>query len=155
MQEASIAAQEQQGALLLNKAVKVKVGKYTYRFKPMRKYTNWRISFHLVSQRKVNADLATNIGLMRTYEIDQAKVLSLGLLNSKLRIALFHWVYWRILLWRLTEKDYQTLLGEVIQRMDVGFFFLNIETAERINSLTKKMTKAEDPLPSHPEPKPE
>lgn len=148
MQEASIEAQEQQGALLLDKAVRIKVGTHTYRFKPMRKYTNWRISFHLVSQRKINADLATNIGLMRTYQIDQAKVLSLGLLNSKIFITLFHWAYWRILLWRLTEKDYQTLLGEVIQRMDVGFFFLNIETAEKINSLTKKMIKTEDPLPS-------
>lgn len=149
MQEASIQAQEEQGALLLNRATEVKVGKYTYRFKPMKKYTNWRISYHLVSQKNVNPDLANTVGAMRIYQVDQVKVLSLGLLNNPLKIKLFHWAYWRILLARLTEQDYTRLLSEVVQRMDAGFFLHNIEIAEKINSLTIKQTQEEASL-SHP-----
>ena len=143
MQEASIDAQEQQGALLLNKAIKISVGKYIYRIKPMKKYTNWRISYHLVSQKKINPDIAATVGSMRYYQIEQAKVLSLAMLNNYWSIKLLHWIYWRILLRRLTEQEYTILLSEVVQRMDAGFFLHNIEMAERINSLMKKRTQEE------------
>ncbi|MDU1906321.1 MAG: hypothetical protein E6772_16245 [Dysgonomonas sp.] len=143
MQEASINSQEEQGALLLNKAVKIKAGKHTYRIRPMKKYTNWRISYHLVSQKKVNPDIAATVGAMRYYQIEQAKVLSLAILNNYWSILLFHWIYWRVLLRRLSEQEYTILLSEVVQRMDAGFFLHNIEIAERINSLTRKRTQEE------------
>lgn len=143
MQEASIDSQHEQGALLLNKAVSLKVGKHTYRFKPMKKYTNWRISFHLVSQKRANPGLAATVGAMRHYQKEQAKVLSLGLLNNYWRIFFFHPIYWRILFHRLSEEEYSGLLSAVIDRMDAGFFLLNIETAEKINSLTRKRTPEE------------
>jgi hypothetical protein len=143
MQEASIDSQHEQGALLLNKAIGLKIGKHTYRFKPMKKYTNWRISFHLVSQKRTNPGLAATVGAMRFYQKEQAKVLSLGLLNSYWRILFFHWIYWRILFHRLSEEEYSRLLSAVVDRMDAGFFLLNIETAERINSLTRKRTPEE------------
>lgn len=143
MEEADIQAQEQQGALLTNKTIKVKIGKKTFRFKPMKKYTNWRISYHLVSQKKVNPDLAATVGAMRHYQKEQAKILSLGLLNNYWKILFFHWIYWRFLLIRLTEQEYTRLLSEVVNRMDAGFFLHNIEIAERINSLTRKMTQEE------------
>lgn len=143
MQKASIDSQHEQGALLLNKAISLKIGKHTYRFKPMKKYTNWRISFHLVSQKKTNPDLAETVGAMRFYQKEQAKVLSLGLLNNYWLILFFHWAYWRILFHRLSEEEYSKLLTSVIDRMDAGFFLLNIEIAERINSLTRKQTPEE------------
>jgi len=143
MYEASIDSQHQQGAVLIDKAVKIKVGKHTYRFKPMKKYTNWRISYHLVSQKKDNPGLAATVGSMRFYQKEQAKVLSLGLLNNYWLIFFFHRVYWRILFARLSEEEYSKLLSAVIDRMEAGFFLLNIETAERINSLTRKTTQEE------------
>ncbi len=143
MQEASIDAQEQQGALLLNKAIKITVGKHIYSIKPMKKYTNWRISYHLVSQKKINPNISATVGSMRYYQTEQAKVLSLAMLNNFWSIKLFHWIYWRILLNRLTEQEYTILLSEVVQRMDAGFFLHNIEIAERINSLMKKRTQEE------------
>ena len=143
MQEASINSQHEQGALLLNKAISLKIGKHIYRFKPMKKYTNWRISFHLVSQKRANPDLAATVGAMRFYQKEQAKVLSLGLLNNYWLIFFFHQMYWRILFHRLSEEEYSQLLSAVIDRMDAGFFLLNIETAERTNSLMRKQTLEE------------
>ena len=152
MQEASIDAQHEQGTLLLNETISLKIGKHTYQFKPMKMYTNWRISYHLVSQKKVNPDLAATVGAMRFYQKEQAKVLSIGLLNNYWLIRFFHWAYWRILFHRLSEEEYSRLLSAVIDRMGAGFFLLNIETAERINSLTRKKTQ-EEASASQAEPK--
>lgn len=153
MQDSPIDSQYEQGALLLNKSISLKIGKHTYRFKPMKKYTNWRISFHLVSQKRTNHDLAATVGAMRFYQKEQAKVLSFGLLNNYWLILFFHWIYWRILFHRLSEEEYSQLLSAVIDRMDAGFFLLNIEIAERINSLMRKQTPQEvSTSPAEPKP---
>jgi hypothetical protein len=82
-----------------------------------------------------------------------AKIAAYGLLCSWSKIKLFHWIYWRILWHRHTEKEMNQLLSAVVEKMDVGFFFLTTETTENLNSLMRKMTKTEAQSLSLPEQK--
>lgn len=149
--EASLKAQKKQGDLLLDKSTKVRIGKHAYKIRYMRGYTNALISSCMVDVKIATSDVPRTIGLMKEGTKLHAKIAAYGLLCFWFKIKLLHWIYWRILWYRHTEKEMNQLLSAVVEKMDVGFFFLTTETTENLNSLMRKMTKTEVQSLSLPE----
>ncbi|MEN6413730.1 MAG: hypothetical protein ABFC84_13375 [Veillonellales bacterium] len=151
--EASLKAQKKQGDLLLDKSTIVPIGKYTYKIRYMRTYTNALISSLMVDVKIATSDIPRTIGLMKEGTRLHARIAAYGLLCTWLKIKLFHWVYWRIIWIRHDEQEINQLMSAVIEKMGVGFFFLTTETTENLNSLMRKMTKTEAQSLSLPEQK--
>lgn len=79
----------------------------------------------------------------------QCKAASLALLNNPnwiigwLKIHLFHWIHWRIVFWKYSQKEMLAITTFLIEKMGLRFFFQNTVLTMRMNSLAKKMTKEE------------
>lgn len=143
MNEVSLESQKKMSDLILDTPKVIKIRGYKYTIRAMRKHTNLLLSHLLVSQRLSQATVEDNIGSMQRNEEFQAKALSVALLNNWLKIYLFHWIYWRILLRRHTEAESVELLKEVVEKMSIDFFFLNTKIVESLNLHIRKLTAIE------------
>lgn len=73
------------------------------------------------------------------------RIITLALLNDKERIETDYQRVYDTILWESQEKEWGTLLYEVLNMIDVGFFFQITELIEmfRQMSLSRKMTMEE------------
>lgn len=68
------------------------------------------------------------------------KCLSIALLASWWKILMFHWIYWRYLNIKYSQKDYRTALFDILNFSDITFFFVNMASLQKYVTHEQEMT---------------
>ena len=76
------------------------------------------------------------------------RVLTLALLNDKERIDKEYNTVYELLEWESEQKDWALLLSEILQKLDLGFFFLTTDVIQTFRTMTteRRMTSREAKL---------
>lgn len=143
MKEVSPKIQEQQYNIDYDIPTPIKLGKRTFMVKDLKQYVGSKISVLIAKKNGMIQDgsnIIFNLGKINTLS---AKVLSMAILGSRLKIALFHWIMWRYIHYNCTEKDISIALGGITDKLQLGFFLQNIIFVESMNQMRIHLTKEE------------
>lgn len=142
MKQASLSAQKEQYNIDTDTPFSVKLGRLKFKLRYLKQATANRISLEDVSRKElIGKDVKAS--LMANGRIT-AKVISLAILATPIKIKLFHWLLWRYIYNYYSVEEAHlalaTIMGKLLQ---ISFFFQSLALIEDMNQLTMKMTEVE------------
>ena len=152
--EADQNSQLEQLRIAYNKHVVVEIGKKKYKFKPITNKCLDLMSGYYTQQSDVSQEDGT-AGLIVKLKPNiklQCKAMSIAILNDPrfimgwLKVNLFHFFHWRVLMYIHTADDILTATSHIIEKLGLSSFFFATVSTKGMNSLKKKMTKEEAEL---------
>ncbi|WAX17114.1 hypothetical protein PF672P1_00056 [Parabacteroides phage PF672P1] len=138
---ASKKAQELQIDINENAPVEFDVMGKKYRISHLCNWVSWKMAKYIIK-----ADL------LRTEDKEQMfvsfdqnrklvpKCISLMILKSPVKVALFHWIHWRYLHVFMSQHEYNIILEKILNNTDIRFFFRNMALLQANNDLETEMT---------------
>jgi len=151
--DASMEAQMEQYRILANQAETVFLDDgRSFGLRPMVNYVAAKISGLIIRQVPIETnETAEIIAKMKPNLKLQSKVISLAILNDArwhgfagiLKRLFFYWIHWRIIDKTFSSADISIMIKVIIEKIHPVFFYQNMAYLKGINTMKKKMTKAE------------
>ena len=140
----SKAAQLRQADLEEDKPFIVPLGSHTFHATYLKNFNQRKIS-RLIVQASPNpvGDVNELVNIMAEQGTLTPKCISRMILNSPVKIFLFHWIFWRWIDWKFQNRQMTEALIVLFSSMDLSFFFRNMTLIVELNMLTKRLTKTE------------
>lgn len=142
-----LSAKAQKKQYEISKDVPFKItisGGRNFRCRYLKEWTAGKISY-LIVQRDPNpkAEAKEMIKLMAKNNTIASKCVSMLILETPLKIQLFHWVFWRWIYRKSVARELSAALLVVYEALDLSFFFQNMQLIVEMNTLKKRLTKTE------------
>jgi hypothetical protein len=149
IKEASDDAMEKLAKVMTNEPTLVKLADIGWEVTALKPAVQWEIAKLACGVHKVEkasfGDILTSLSGNLP---DMAKIVTFALLNDKERIKNEFDEVYDTLMWESNPSEWATLLFEILNLMDVNFFFAITQTIEtfRTMTLTRKKTMEEQKL---------
>lgn len=144
--EASPEAQKQQYEIDQDQPFKVRLGKRIYKVRYMKDWVGKRLSYEIAKKNtflSTDGDNIKQLEAIREVGSLPAKILSIAILNSWIKIKIFHWFFWRYISLTCTQSDINKAIKTIGSALELDVFFYNIVSIENLNLLRMKLTQVE------------
>ncbi|MFR9165952.1 MAG: hypothetical protein ACLVKO_06950 [Dysgonomonas sp.] len=145
-QDANAEMQKKQYEIDNDMPFSLKLGKHTYKVPYLKDWVGNRISYEIAKKNEVLAEDNDPKAVIHSMKVTgdlPAKVISLAILGSWIKIKLFHWFFWRYITVTTTKSEQKLALEQIVDSLELSVFFYNIISIENMNQLKMKLTKVE------------